>query len=201
MKQPRHKHSRDVTMLVLFFLGKQLLQPMIEENQQLITNDPVEVQDCRKLTDHFRGIYRIYLTLMKENRRMSTCHRLDLQTLDLNRLCPKHSPIIDSNYQDNSDMRIPADLTIPWRSIYKHYKTRWGHKQRVETSSLSINIIPTMFCKPSSKVMRLCCYFWDKKTSNHNNVKWYHDKPEIRTPNDLTNQRRTDITNTLQMQD
>jgi hypothetical protein len=30
------------------------------ENWQLVTNEPVEVQDCRKIRDHFRGIYRIY---------------------------------------------------------------------------------------------------------------------------------------------
>ena len=39
---------------------------MIGENRQLVTNEPVEfekklieVQDCRKITDHFEGIYRI----------------------------------------------------------------------------------------------------------------------------------------------
>ena len=38
---------------------------MIGENRQLVTNEPVEfeklpvkVQDRRKITDHFRGIYR-----------------------------------------------------------------------------------------------------------------------------------------------
>ncbi len=31
---------------------KNLLGPMIGENQQLVTNEPVEVQDCRKFTDH-----------------------------------------------------------------------------------------------------------------------------------------------------
>ena len=37
------------------------------------TNDqPVKVQDCMKITDHFRGIDRIYLNLIKENWRMST---------------------------------------------------------------------------------------------------------------------------------
>ena len=53
---------------------------MIGENRQLFTKEPVEfekqpveVQDCMKLTDHFRGIYRIYLNSIKENRRMSTC--------------------------------------------------------------------------------------------------------------------------------
>ena len=37
-------------------------KPMIGENRQLVTNElvefekiPVEVQDCRKITDHFRG--------------------------------------------------------------------------------------------------------------------------------------------------
>jgi len=41
------------------------------ENRQLVTNEPVEfekypveVQDCRKITDHFRGIYRIYPNLI-----------------------------------------------------------------------------------------------------------------------------------------
>ena len=40
---------------------------MIGENRQLVTNEPaefekslVEVQDYRKIANHFRGIYRIY---------------------------------------------------------------------------------------------------------------------------------------------
>ena len=41
---------------------------------------PVEVQDCMKITDRFGGIYRIYPYLIKENRRMSTYNRLDLHT-------------------------------------------------------------------------------------------------------------------------
>ena len=47
---------------------------MIGENQQLVTDEPVEfeeypveVQDCKKITDHFRIIYRIYPNLVKEN--------------------------------------------------------------------------------------------------------------------------------------
>ena len=40
------------------------------ENWQLVTDEPVEVQDCRKTTDHFRGIYRTYPILIKENQRM-----------------------------------------------------------------------------------------------------------------------------------
>ena len=43
---------------------------MIRENRQLVTNEPVEfeeqpveVQDWRKITNYIRGIYRIYPNL------------------------------------------------------------------------------------------------------------------------------------------
>ena len=72
---------------------------MIGKNRQLVTDEPVEfekqpveVQDCRKITDYFRRIYRIYPNLIKENRRMSTCNRLDLQTLGSQPLVPKNLP-------------------------------------------------------------------------------------------------------------
>ena len=54
-----------------------MLASMIGENRQFVTNEPVEfekkpvaVEDCRKITDQFRGIYRIYPNLTKEIRRM-----------------------------------------------------------------------------------------------------------------------------------
>ena len=61
----------------------------IGENRQLVTDEqvefgksPVEVhRDCGRISDHFRGISRLYPNLIKENRRMSTCNRLDLHTL------------------------------------------------------------------------------------------------------------------------
>ena len=50
------------------------LGSMIVENWQLVTNEPVdfekepvEVRDYRKITNHFRGIYRTFPNLMKEN--------------------------------------------------------------------------------------------------------------------------------------
>ena len=50
---------------------------MIGENQQVVTDEPVEfeikpveVQDCREFINHLRGIYRIHRNLLKENRRM-----------------------------------------------------------------------------------------------------------------------------------
>ena len=73
---------------------------MIGENRHLVTNKPVEfkkelveVEDWRKITDHFRGIYRMYPNLMKENRRISTCNILDLQTLGSQLVKSKNSPI------------------------------------------------------------------------------------------------------------
>ena len=79
------------------------LGTMIRENRQLVTDEPVEfetqtqtqpveVQDCRKIADHLRGIYRILSNLIKENRRMSTYNRLDLQTLGSQPTMPKNLP-------------------------------------------------------------------------------------------------------------
>ena len=77
-----------------------LFGAMIGENRQVVTNElvefekePVEVhQDFREITDRFRGIYRIYPNLIKENRRMSTCNQLDLQTLGSHPIMPKNLP-------------------------------------------------------------------------------------------------------------
>jgi hypothetical protein len=69
------------------------------ENRQVVTDEPVEfekwpveVQDCRKIIDHFRGIDGLYPNLIKENGRMSTCNRLDLQTLGSQPIMPKNLP-------------------------------------------------------------------------------------------------------------
>jgi hypothetical protein len=37
---------------------------MIRENRQLVTDVPVEVHGFRRNTDHFRGIYGMYLKVM-----------------------------------------------------------------------------------------------------------------------------------------
>ena len=51
---------------------------MNEENQPVVTNEPVEfekypveVQDFRKITNHLQGICRIYLNFNKETTRRS----------------------------------------------------------------------------------------------------------------------------------
>ena len=44
------------------------------------------------ITDQFRGIYRIHPDLIKENRRISTCTQLDLQTLGSQPVMPKNLP-------------------------------------------------------------------------------------------------------------
>ena len=65
---------------------------MIGENRHIVTDEPVEVQDCRQITDHFRGTYGIYPNLVKENWRMLTYNRLDFQTLGSQRVMPKILP-------------------------------------------------------------------------------------------------------------
>ena len=68
------------------------VRPMIRENRQLVTYEPVEVQDCMKITDHLKKIYRIYPNSIKENRGISTCNRLDLETLGYRLVMPKNLP-------------------------------------------------------------------------------------------------------------
>ena len=65
-----------------------LLLPMIGKSRQLVRDEtvefekkPVQVQEFRKLPITLEEIYGIQLKLIKEIRRMSTCNRLDLQTL------------------------------------------------------------------------------------------------------------------------
>ena len=52
----------------------------------------VEVQDFRKITDHFNGSWRIHLELIKKNRKMSTCNRLDFEALGSRPIMPKNLP-------------------------------------------------------------------------------------------------------------
>ena len=58
------------------------------ENRLLVNSlfefkkSPVEVQDSRKITDHFRGIYGINLKLLKKGWEITTCNWLDLETLE-----------------------------------------------------------------------------------------------------------------------
>ena len=59
------------------------------ENRLLVTDEPVEVQDSRKTTDHFRGICRVFLKLLKKSQKITTCNQLDLETLGFCPIMPK----------------------------------------------------------------------------------------------------------------
>ena len=70
---------------------------MIGENRQLVTDElfefekyPVEVQDFKKITKHYKEIYKIYPNLINKNQRMSTCNRLDLPALGSQPIMPKN---------------------------------------------------------------------------------------------------------------
>jgi hypothetical protein len=89
----------DIILVVPFGRYTMTLAGVIGENRQLVTDEPVEfeklsveVQGCRKSTDHLRGIYRTYPNLIKENWRMSTCNQLDLPTLGSQPIMPKNLP-------------------------------------------------------------------------------------------------------------
>ena len=71
--------------------GSFVSQSMSGKNRQLLADEPVEcdepveVQDLRKFTYRFRGIYRrIYLNEWKhQNQKMSICNMSDLGSLGI----------------------------------------------------------------------------------------------------------------------
>ena len=68
---------------------KQLL--VIDEPVEF-EKSPVEVQSFKRTTERLRGMYRIYPKLKKKNRKMTTCNRLDLETLGFWPILSKKSP-------------------------------------------------------------------------------------------------------------
>jgi hypothetical protein len=63
------------------------------------------VWNFRKITDHFRGIYRMHSSAMKRNRNMSTCDNLDLKTLG-------YWPIMSKNPHGHCKMHKCVDQQI-----------------------------------------------------------------------------------------
>jgi hypothetical protein len=53
---------------------------------------PVEIQDSRKITDHFIGIQGIHLEIVTKNQKITTCNRLDLEALGSRLMMPKIFP-------------------------------------------------------------------------------------------------------------
>ena len=99
--------------------------PMIGEDQKLVTNEPVEIEDCRKITDHFRGIFRIYSNLIKENRRMWTCNQLEMQTIG-------SQPVMLKNLPNHC---FTHETKSPWPLHFKH--SHWGKRQRSRWSKFA----------------------------------------------------------------
>ena len=65
---------------------------MIGENRQLVADEPIEVQECRKITGHLEE-FVVYTPILKiKNRRMSTYNRLVLQTLGSQPVVLKNLP-------------------------------------------------------------------------------------------------------------
>jgi hypothetical protein len=61
-------HWNRLEMLCLLFgTCEAVSKAMLGKNRWLVTDEPVAVGDCRRITDHFRGIYIIYPNLIKEN--------------------------------------------------------------------------------------------------------------------------------------
>ena len=121
---PQMQYSCRSWFLTFTVLAVFMVTPMIGENRQLVTNEPVEVQDCRKITDRFRGIYRIYPNFVRENQRMSTCNRLDLQTLGSQLILPRNLP--DHWVTLHCVPRLLTPGEIGMHDLYKPHTSLWS---------------------------------------------------------------------------
>ena len=102
---------------------------MIGENRQLVTNEPVEIGDCRKITGRFRGIYRMYPNLMKENRRMLTCNRFGLANTWISTSCTLKSSQL---------MCILDPCVVQRGSRNNHHKNKNKHLLRKDWTCFQI---------------------------------------------------------------
>ena len=127
-------------------------------NQLLVTDEPVEfeewlveVQDFRKSTDHFRGIYRIYLKLVKKNWTMSTCNQLNLKTLGSQpvvlKILPEHCSRCKSSL-----ILVDMDLNELVELLKETIKIK-GLAARVDHFRSSDHQAPTSWAKPFKNMM------------------------------------------------
>ena len=95
--------------------------------------------DFRRITDHFRGIYRrIYLKWIKHNWKMSTCNRLDLESLGSWPTMPKNFPgigyvVMDRKGRGDVLLHLPGEgknvdyyVEPMYFYFYTHYLWKWG---------------------------------------------------------------------------
>jgi hypothetical protein len=135
---------------------------MVGENRQLVTDEPVEVQDCRKFKDHCRGINRIYPTSIEENRRMSTCNRLDLQTLGSQLIMPKNLTDHCSSCKNKDSSKLTFASTSRPRKTTKYIVWQKGRECWYQICSHSQVIIVI------SGGFNLCCILVMLSALQHN---------------------------------
>ena len=56
------------------------------------------VQDFMRIAKHFRRIYGTYFKSIKKNRKITTCNRLDLETLGTRPIMPKDLPTLTTMF-------------------------------------------------------------------------------------------------------
>ena len=74
-----------------------------EPTASKVTDEPVEVRDCRKLKYQSRQIYGIYLKLIKKNQKFTTWNKLDFRTL--------------TNYDQKSPQTLNLFYSTPAQSL------------------------------------------------------------------------------------
>ena len=68
----------------------------------------------KKIIDRTKGIYRIYFSLIKWNRKISKCNRLHLETLGYQPITPNKSPRTLAQYKDTHTLVTTLARVCPY---------------------------------------------------------------------------------------
>ena len=128
-------------------------------NRMSLRNNRLKFNTAGNLPIIFRGIYRIYFNLTKKNRRMSTCNRLDLQTLGSQPVMPKNLPdhCLPST-KINSYMKTPSRNHKPIKSwTPKWFRIKWQQKCQI----LNVRLQNQVSCKDFHCCCCCCLKGWN----------------------------------------
>ena len=120
----------------------------------------------RKTTDHFRGIYRINPNLMKENRRMPSWNRLDLQTLGSQLVMSKDLPDHWFTFESSGRLSVIWEESIEYRNTIASSSPReriFIYFEKIRFASQKIEFLNFLF----------------QQKININDLKWFRNNKRL----------------------
>ena len=135
-------------------------------NRLSLKNNWLKVQDCRKITNRVRRMYRIYSTFKKEYRKMSTHEPVEVQDLrkithNVRGMYLMYLKLIKRKWEILPDYAQKSPWTLNgwsikdrfplswWLVIHVHLDPTWRQTTYIESHSRNANFLHTKCCVSS----------------------------------------------------